>query len=249
MTRGAASVLVSLMAVCAAAAQDAEVPLVEVRERPGLKRVDVSVDARPFTAYVWPERLAKPVLYPIRSARGTLVTRGFPLDPRPGERVDHPHQVGLWFNYGDVNGVDFWNNSEAQAPAEQAKMGRIRNRRVVSSSSGRGQGELEVAADWIMPDGSIVRHEDEDKTRESIGRFSKRDADTYFAYEEWIGRIGAILSPMLWQTPPTVGSHRDCSEGSSILPSPGPSVAPCVSFAMSRASRSRPTSGIRSSPP
>jgi len=58
-----------------------------------------------------------------------------------------------------------------------------------------------------LPDGSIVRHEDEDKTRESIGRFSKRDADTYFAYEEWIGRIGGILSPMLWQTPPTIGSR------------------------------------------
>jgi phytoene dehydrogenase-like protein len=58
-----------------------------------------------------------------------------------------------------------------------------------------------------LPDGSIVRHEDEDKTRESIARFSKRDADTYFAYEEWIGRIGGLLSPMLWQTPPTVGSR------------------------------------------
>ena len=123
---------------------------------PGAERVEVTVDGQPFTAYVWPERLAKPVLYPIRTARGTLVTRGFPLDPRPGERVDHPHHVGLWFNYGDVNGVDFWNNSEALAPAEQAKMGRILHRRVVSASSGRGQGELVVAADWRMPDGSTA---------------------------------------------------------------------------------------------
>ena len=137
-------------------AQDSRLPLVEVREVPGAERVEVSVDGRPFTAYVWPQRLAKPVLYPIRSARGTLVTRGFPLDPRPGERVDHPHQVGLWFNYGDVNGVDFWNNSEALSPAEQAKMGRILHRRVVSASGGRGQGELVVAAEWRMPDGSTA---------------------------------------------------------------------------------------------
>ena len=77
------------------------------------RRVDVTVDGQPFTAYVWPTSLKKPVLYPIRTAKGTLVTRGFPLDPRPGERVDHPHHVGLWFNYGDVNGIDFWNNSDA----------------------------------------------------------------------------------------------------------------------------------------
>ena len=75
--------------------------------RPRAAHVDVQARARPsgawtcswtgkpFTSYVWPERLAKPVLYPIRTARGTIVTRGFPLDPRPGERVDHPHQVGL----------------------------------------------------------------------------------------------------------------------------------------------------------
>ncbi len=140
----------------AATAQEPPLPLVEVREVQGARRVEVTVDGQPFTSYVWPERLAKPVLYPIRTARGTLVTRGFPLDPRPGERVDHPHHVGLWFNYGDVNGVDFWNNSEALAPAEQAKMGRILHRRVVSSSGGRGQGELSIAADWVMPDGSVA---------------------------------------------------------------------------------------------
>src|SRR6266478_1197004 len=74
------------------------------------RRVDVTVDGKPFTSYVWPTTLKKPVLYPIRTAEGTVVTRGFPLEPRPGERVDHPHHVGLWLNHGDVNGFDFWNN-------------------------------------------------------------------------------------------------------------------------------------------
>jgi Methane oxygenase PmoA len=142
--------------LCAAQVLAQDAPLVEIREVHGARRVEVSVAGRPFTAYVWPERLMKPVLYPIRTARGTLVTRGFPLDPRPGERVDHPHQVGLWFNYGDVNGVDFWNNSEALAAAEQAKMGRIQHTAVVSKSDGRGRGELVVTSDWRMPDGSGV---------------------------------------------------------------------------------------------
>src|SRR5215211_675033 len=67
------------------------------------RRVDVFVDGKPFTSYIWPDAIKKPVLYPLRTAAGTIVTRGFPLEPRPGERVDHPHHVGLWFNYGDVN--------------------------------------------------------------------------------------------------------------------------------------------------
>jgi hypothetical protein len=129
---------------------------VEVVPREAERRVDVLVDGRPFTSYIWPERLAKPILYPIRTARGSLVTRGFPLEPRPGERVDHPHQVGLWFNHGDVNGVDFWNNSEAQKREERAKMGTIRHRAIVRHRGSPGPGQLDTESDWVMPDGTVA---------------------------------------------------------------------------------------------
>jgi hypothetical protein len=120
------------------------------------RRVDVTVDGQPFTSYVWPSSLKKPVLYPIRSAGGTLVTRGYPLDPRPGERVDHPHQVGLWFTYGDVNGYDFWNNSDAIAPERRGRMGTIVHRAIRRAEGGERQGVLEVEADWTAPDGSVL---------------------------------------------------------------------------------------------
>ncbi len=123
------------------------------------RRVDVFVDGAPFTSYVWPETLKKPVLYPLRAATGTPVTRGFPFESRAGERVDHPHHVGLWFNYGDVNGVDFWNNSDALKPEQQAKMGTILHRRVVKTKDGAKSGELEVESDWIMPGGKAVLRE------------------------------------------------------------------------------------------
>jgi hypothetical protein len=142
-----------------AAATHAAGAAVEVKPRPAERRVDVLVGGEPFTAYIWPERLAKPVLFPIRTAGGTLVTRGFPLEPRPGERVDHPHHVGLWLNYGDVNGVDFWNNSEALAPDEAAKMGTIHHRAINRAEGGPEGGTLEVDADWVMPDGSTVLKE------------------------------------------------------------------------------------------
>lgn len=124
------------------------------------RRVDVLIDGKPFTSYIWPDSLKKPVLFPLRSAGGTIVTRGYPLEPRPGERVDHPHQVGLWFNYGDVNGLDFWNNSDAIKPEDRPKMGAIRHVKVVRSSSGNESGELEVRMDWIAPSGQVLLEED-----------------------------------------------------------------------------------------
>ena len=126
------------------------------------KRVDVLIDGKPFTSYIWPDTLKKPVLFPLRAASGTIVTRGFPLDPRPGERTDHPHHVGLWLNYESVNGVDFWNNSTAQPADRQAKMGTIVQRRIVKTIDGADHGELEVEMDWIMPDGRPILRETTD---------------------------------------------------------------------------------------
>ena len=125
---------------------------VDVKVNEAAKRVDVTIDGKPFTSYIWPSTLKKPVLYPLRSAKGTLVTRGFPLDPRKGERVDHPHHVGLWLNHGDVNGLDFWNNSDAIKAADAPKMGTIYHRKIVDAKSGATQGELTVETAWMTPD-------------------------------------------------------------------------------------------------
>ncbi len=133
---------------------------VRVEPNQAARRVDVFIDGQPFTAYIWPETIKKPVLYPLRTAAGTPVTRGYPLEPRPGERTDHPHQVGLWFNYGDVNGYDFWNNSEAIKPEERRHYGTIRHTRIKRVASGKERGELEVEAEWLAPDGHpLVREE------------------------------------------------------------------------------------------
>jgi hypothetical protein len=125
-------------------------------------RVDILVDGQPFTSYIWPDSLKKPVLFPLRTASGTVVTRGYPLKPRTGERTDHPHHVGLWFNYENVNGVDFWNNSTGLSAQQQAKMGTIVHRRILKTSDGADRGELKVEADWIMPDGKPILRETTD---------------------------------------------------------------------------------------
>jgi hypothetical protein len=113
------------------------------------KRVDVHIDGEFFTSYIFPDSLEKPVLYPILTAQGTPITRGFPIAPRAGERFDHPHHIGLWFNYGDVNGLDFWNNSSAIPASEKSKYGHIVHKSIKSISSGNEEGRLEVELEWL----------------------------------------------------------------------------------------------------
>ena len=87
---------------------------------------------------------------------GVDLVRGFPLAPRPGERVDHPHHAGLWFNYGNVNGFDFWNNSDAIPPEDSGKMGSIHQQAIVSTKSGKDRGELVVASLWTTGAGRDI---------------------------------------------------------------------------------------------
>ena len=94
-------------------AYSAKAPKVEFKNKDQEKKVEVFVDGKFFTAYIYPDNMEKQSLYPIVSASGKTITRGYPMNPRPFERTDHPHHVGLWFNFGDVNGLDFWNNSFA----------------------------------------------------------------------------------------------------------------------------------------
>lgn len=113
------------------------------------RKVEVYIDGKLFTSYIYPETLEKPALYPILTSKGTIVTRGFPLDPRAGERVDHPHHVGLWFNYGDVNGLDFWNNSYAIAEKDKPKYGSVLHSKVVKANGGAKEGTLSVICNWV----------------------------------------------------------------------------------------------------
>ena len=115
------------------------------------QRVDVMVNGNIFTAYWWPDSVYKPILYPILTAAGTTITRGFPIKPRKGERRDHLHQVGNWLNYGNVNGYDFWGNgSEGK---RNVNGGQIKHLSIVRLSEGIGEGSMVTTASWIDPAG------------------------------------------------------------------------------------------------
>jgi hypothetical protein len=111
------------------------------------KKIDVLIGGRPFTSFIYPDSLEKPVLYPLRAANGTIVTRGYPVDPRPGEPTDHPHHLGLWFNFENVNGLDFWNNSFAIPKEKKHLYGWIKTRGTPVTRDGK-MGSLQYEARW-----------------------------------------------------------------------------------------------------
>ncbi len=58
-----------------------------------------------------------------------------------------------------------------------------------------------------QPGSGGIRFDDEHKgVYESFATFSKRDADAFPEWEEWISRSADFLGPMLMETPPTLGS-------------------------------------------
>lgn len=124
------------------------------------KRIDVLVGGIPFTSYCWPDNVFKPILYPVLSAEGTEVTRGFPLKPREGERNDHIHQVGIWLNYGNVNGIDFWGNGHRGI--KEPEGGEIKHLSFGKISEGKGEGIIETRANWLDPKGMVLLAEETD---------------------------------------------------------------------------------------
>lgn len=119
------------------------------------EKVDVYVNGVLFTSYRHPKDFEKPFLYPVFAPNGSVISRGYPLEPRPGERVDHPHQVGLWFNHGNVNGLDFWNNSSAIPAEKKDSYGHIVHQKIVRAESGK-KGVLEVVTNWDDNKGNTV---------------------------------------------------------------------------------------------
>ncbi len=109
-------------------------------------KVAVEIDGKPFTDFITegPD-YAKPYLWPIRAASGTVVTRYWPMDKtHEGETKDHPHHRGLWLGQDEVNGFNFWANEPSvnqKNPGHQI----VRNLKV---KSGGETGTIRCDIEW-----------------------------------------------------------------------------------------------------
>jgi len=119
------------------------------------QKVDIFVDGALFTSYQYPSDKEKTFLFPVYAPNGSVITRGYPIEPRKGERVDHPHHIGIWFNHGNVNGLDFWNNSSAIPADKKNSYGHIVHQKIVKAENGK-EGILEVVLNWEDNKGNTV---------------------------------------------------------------------------------------------
>lgn len=122
------------------------------------RKVDITIGGKPFTTFMYTDTMEKPFLYPLYASNGTMVTRGFPMNPKPGEPTDHPHHIGLWLNYENVNGLDFWNNSFAIPAERKNKYGWIKTDQVTRTKDGE-VGLLTYHANWTNQAGEVLLEE------------------------------------------------------------------------------------------
>jgi hypothetical protein len=123
-----------------------------------MNKVDIVIGGKLFTSFRYPANIEKPFLYPVIAPNGSVITRGFPIEPRKGERVDHPHHTGIWFNHGNVNGLDFWNNSSAIPADKKDEYGHIVLQKILKEESGK-RGILAITANWDDNKGNTLLKE------------------------------------------------------------------------------------------
>jgi hypothetical protein len=151
------SFVIALMALTPVAFAQKTQPVTVLRST-NENKVDISIGGKLFTSFLYPDTLEKPVLYPLHAANGTVVTRSFPLDSREGDPTDHPHHIGLWFNFENLNGLDFWNNSYAIPANKKNLYGWIRTDRILETKSGN-TGVLTYHANWTNQQKDVIVEE------------------------------------------------------------------------------------------
>jgi Methane oxygenase PmoA len=128
----------------------------------GLDHIAIAINGQPFSDFYIGEKYPKPFLAPLRTATGIVVTRHYPMQSLPGESRDHPHHRGLWIGYGNVNGINFWENeldipnTDPETPKEQ---GRIVLQKLGALTPGEKSGEIVATFDWRAPDAVVLLEE------------------------------------------------------------------------------------------
>ena len=100
-----------LMGLASAAMMAASVEL-----KRGQDQIEVIIGGHPFTTYYFLKDVVKPYLMPLGTPAGVIVSRPFPIrnDISMADRKlpgFEPHQRPLYFDHGDIDGVDFWSEA------------------------------------------------------------------------------------------------------------------------------------------
>lgn len=119
-------------------------------------QISISIDGQAFSDFYMGSAYPKPFLSPLRNASGLIVTRKYPMEKVAGETSDHQHHRGLWIGYGEINGINFWENefkyvSGQPKNYDTAKIGKISLRKVNEIKSGKKSGKIDATFEWLGP--------------------------------------------------------------------------------------------------
>ena len=182
-----------------------------------INKINILIGGKLFTTYQYGSELTKPILYPVSSPSGVLLTRRFPFEIIKGESNDHPHHSGIFFTYDKVNDDGFWNNATSPPQIKLVKITKMENRQLSSISQWVGKSGktlLEEKRDMIFSaepnqytiDFNITLTAQDEKivfsdTKE--GMFAIRVAD-WLSEEKGTGKYlasdGNVGEPNIWGT-------------------------------------------------
>jgi hypothetical protein len=138
--------------------------------------ISITINGEPFSDFHIGKAYPKPFLAPLRTASGLIVTRHFPQEMVEGESRDHPHHRGLWIGYGDVNGVNFWENEPASKTSGEnpSVKGLLTLKSLVELKPGKKAGTIQAVFEWAAPDKGVLLEEDRTMTF-----YAERDVRTF----------------------------------------------------------------------
>jgi methane monooxygenase PmoA-like len=115
--------------------------------------ISISINGQPFSDFHIGSNYPKPFLAPLRAASGVIVTRKWPIETVEGESRDHPHHKGLFIGYGDISGVNFWENEQAsKASGDNPSLkGPIALKSLDDVSPGKKSGSIAATFIWSAP--------------------------------------------------------------------------------------------------
>ncbi|MDG1892512.1 MAG: PmoA family protein [Verrucomicrobiota bacterium] len=145
VVNGALAVAVSLLVGMDTRAGEKSFKGVLIAPHEGKLRIEINGDF--FTEYHYQE-VSRPFFYPVMGADGMPMTRNWPMAEGKGEAHDHPHHKSFWYAHGDINGHDFWSESDAAGITRHVAFLRI--------TSGRKMGVIRTLNHLVAKDGSVV---------------------------------------------------------------------------------------------
>ncbi|HKT12619.1 MAG TPA: PmoA family protein [Terriglobia bacterium] len=126
--------------------------------------INVIIGGKPFTTYYFDPEIAKPYFMPLRSAQGTIITRGFPIGNKVPPEHQHdpnlePHQRPMYFGHGDVDGVDFWGEAIYPKWSDDTVFGRTVLAKIEEAKGGADSGTIQALFHLVDPSGRILADE------------------------------------------------------------------------------------------